>query len=317
MRRYHIIVLCLLIPGLIACEALQPPSTPLPTATLGPTATPVPTRTPVPTWTPTPVPTPTPIPPVRLKIEWPTQVSPLTPLPVAARLIPPTDILVYGRLSARVVDPRGQTYATFALTERDGNRYTSREALHLPLEPVSGLWRVVVDVDLGLPWTGPPSMLFVIEPVTFREWGAPLPAGVSMRIPTAFAEVVAQGGADAGGRVWTYDAGEVGLWWVPGPMEKLSVSGAVVVLEATYTSDDRHPAPATPVVAQPLTWGGREAFEFAEVWPDPQGGQGRAWVIRGDDFRLYVLRVRAVGTAEIPGLHLDVAYTFGFSEDSG
>jgi hypothetical protein len=240
----------------------------------------------------------------------------MMPLPVAVRWAPPPGITGDVRFSATVINPEGKIHAAFALTEHEGDRYYSSELLHLPLEPMQGLWWVTVRVESALEYVGIPVFSFQADPVVFRDLTPVLPAGVALRLPEGFEEVVVQGDLLAGGRVWTHGQGEVGLWWAPGPTQELLWNNALVMLEATYPADERYAPPAPPTEVLPLQWQGRTAFEFAEMWPDAEGGPGTAWVIQGADFRLYVLRARAVGVSEIPALLVDVAHTFGFSGSS-
>jgi hypothetical protein len=295
--------------ALAACASAVVPD--VPTAL---PSTPTPTPTLVPTWTPTPVPTATPIPPALLTIDWPETVSPLNSVPIEVSLVAPPGLAANATILATVMDPVAQVYATFALTERRGDRYGALEELSLPFTPLPGYWWLIVHVESQLPIVGDPALFFEIDPVPLRDLGAGLPAAVTLQVPQAFAEAVAQGDAQAGGRVWTYGRGEVGLWWAPGPMEALTMSNALVLLEATHAADGRFDAPPALSEALPTTWQDASAFEFPEVWPGPAGGPGRAWVIKGADHMLYVLRVRALGAGTIPALHAEVAETFGFTE---
>ncbi len=301
------LLFALSVAALLSCTTASPP------ATVTPTSSPTRTPTPQPTWTPTPVPTATPIPSARLEIHWPDAVSPLTPQPVEVSLIPPPGLDASASISATVLDPEDSVRATFSLTTQEGDRYRSTEALTLPLKPLSGFWWLIVHVDSELPIAGRNARYFEIAPVALRELTGTVPSAVTMQVPEGFDEVLAQGDSSAGGRMWTHDSGEVGLWWAPGPAEELLLNNAVTMLEATYAADSRYET--LPVLeALPTSWQDRTAFEFSETWPEPDGGPGRAWVIQGDDFWLYVVRVRAVGEAEIPALHWDVAQTFAFSE---
>ncbi|MGC9520699.1 MAG: hypothetical protein ACP5HG_02300 [Anaerolineae bacterium] len=301
-----VLLLALLAVGIGGCTAV-------PTTAVQPTPSPTPTSTPLPTWTPTPAPTPTPIPSAQLEIHWPDVVSPLTPQVLEVSLVPPPGLDANASISATIMDPEPSVYATFALTARAGNRFRATEALTLPLQPPSGFWWLIVHVDAELPVAGRNARYFEIAPVVFRELTGTLPSAVTMQVPEGFDEVLAQGDPYAGGRVWAHEAGEVALWWAPGPAEELLLHNAVTMLEATYAADSR--SETSPALdALPTTWQGRTAFEFSETWPEPEAGPGRAWVIQGDDHWLYALRLRAVGQSEIPTLHRDVAQTFAFSE---
>ncbi len=230
-----VVLIILVIFVLTACGTPAVP-TALPT-------TPALTATPAPTWTPIPTPTPTPIPPARLTIDWPASVSPLNPAPLAVSLMPPAGTSVNATITATVMDPEAQIYRTFALTDRQGVRYSAPEGLMLPFQPLPGYLWLIVHVDADLPIVGEPALSFVPEPVPVRDLAEILPAAVTLQVPQAFAEAVAQGDVVAGGRVWIYGRGEVGLWWAPGPAEVLTVSNALVLLEATHAADGRFDAP--------------------------------------------------------------------------
>lgn len=276
------------------------------------THTPGPSPTPVPTWTPTPVPTATPIPPAHVEALVPDGVSPLEPVTLGALFVPPEGVAVEARLSATVMDPAAEVYATFELSEREGSRYLAAAPLQLPLAPLPGYWWLIVHTEMQVPVMGDPARFFKIEPVVFRELTGTLPSGVTIRMPLAFDEVLAQGDRRAGGRIWRHRDGEVALWWSPGPTEDLLLSNALVALESTYAADERETAAPTPTEVFETTWQDRQAFEFPENWPGGDGGPGVAWVIQGEDEWLYILRVRATGGDAIPLLHLQVAETFGF-----
>jgi len=309
MHNRFVVPVILVILVLTACGAPAVPAVPtaLPT-------TPAPTVTPAPTWTPTPSPTPTPVPPARLTIDWPASVSPLSPVPLAVSLMPPAGMSANATITATVMDPDARVYGTFALTERRGVRYSAPEGLLLPFRPLPGYWWLIVHVESDLPIVGDPAVFFEPAPVLLRDLSGMLPPAITLQVPQAFAEAVSQGDVGAGGRVWTYGRGEVGLWWAPGPAEALTVSNALVLLEATHAADGRFEAPPAPSEAVPATIQSAPAFEFPEVWPGSAGGPGRSWVIQGADHTLYVLRVRALGSDAIPALHAEVAETFGFVE---
>ncbi|MGC9348363.1 MAG: hypothetical protein ACP5JG_09525 [Anaerolineae bacterium] len=306
-----VVVFASMVSGIVGCGGLQLTPTPSPM----PSLTPSPTATPPPTWTPTPIPTATPIPPAELTVRWPDTVSPLTPVPVEAMLVQPPGVEAHAEISATVMDPEAAVYATFDLTSVGGGRYRSSEFLQLPLEPLPGYWWLIVHVSSQLPVTGDPALFFSASPVAYRALSG-LPADVQIQVPAAFKEVVAQGSMWAGGRVWTFGAGEVALWWAPGPTEELLLNNALVMLEATQAAGggdgEELPSVSEAIVT---TWQGRPAFEFPERWKGPGGGPGRAWVIQGSDFWLYTLRVRALAAASVPPLHREVAQTFAFVEN--
>jgi hypothetical protein len=294
---------------LVACSDPEAPArTPEPTATLTPTATPSPTPT------PTPTPTATPVPPAQLTLRWPETVSVFEPVPVEVLLEPPSGSAIEAQIRATVMDPKNEVYATFELTEREGDLYRSPDLLRLPFDALPGAWWFFVHVSAPVPVVGDAALFFHIAPIVYRDLSDVLPPGVTIEVPVDFTEVVAQGDLWAGGRVWQYGDGEVALWWVPGPVEDFLVSNALVVLEATYDAHGRLDALPSPLEALPVEWQGRPGFEFPEVWPVPDGGHGRAWVIQGSDYWLYVLRVRAVGTPAISTFHEEIAKTFAFVE---
>jgi hypothetical protein len=299
-------LLLLVIAGLAAC------ATPTPSPTV--TATPTATATPVPTWTPTPVPTATPIPPAELKIDWPSTVSPLTPVPVEVALVAPPDIDAHAQISATVMDPEAKVYATFELAAADGERYQSAELLQLPLEPLPGYWWLILHVESRLPVVGKPAVFFEAASVAYRDLTGVLPEAVTLKVPQGFEVAAAQGDPWAGGRIWAHHDGEVSLWWAPGPTEALLLNNAIAMVEATYAADERYQSWPTVSEVVETTWQGRPAFQFPEHWPEPDGGEGQAWVIQGDDFWLYVLRVRTRNAAPPPSLHMQVARTFAFKE---
>ncbi len=224
--------------------------------------------------------------------------------------MPPPGVNAAARIGATVMDPEAQVYASFSLSERDGNVYRSPELLQLPLEPLSGYWWLIVHVDSGLQVVGDPALFFGVDPVVFRDLTGTLPSAVTMQVPVGFDEVVAQGDPWAGGRVWAHGGGEVALWWAPGPTEDLAVSNALAILESTYAADPRGSDPPTVSEFLPIDWQGRPGFAFPETWPGSGGGPGRAWVIQGPDYWLYVLRVRGTGIDHIPSLNEAVAETF-------
>ena len=282
------------------------------TELLPPAITPVPTFTPSPTPPPSPTPTATPIPPLALTIRWPRPVLPLLPpAPIAVELVPPPGVDVEAMVSAGVLAPDGTIYERFVLEPQGGNLYVAAEPLQLPLDPPAGAWRLVIAVNSPLAVAGDWELLFHPAPLRLHDLTEVLPAAATLRVPQDFVEVTAQGDVWAGGRVWRYGEGELALWWAPGPTEPLLFNNAFVMLEATHDPE------ASPRVLDMVEteWQGRTAFLFHEKWRGSEGGPSEAWVVQGDDYWLYVLRVRAVSAEEIPSLIRQVGETFTLGEE--
>lgn len=304
MKKLVYLSLCVI--WLAACSP-TPAALP-PTATRSATLTPTTTLTPIPTWTPTLTPTPTPIPPVIVNVTWPEQVSALEPPLVIADVTLPPGVAPAIAVSAKVYDPTASVYSAFDLVRQRGGRYVSAAPFQLSLDAPAGHWWLVVHVETTLDVTGERMLAFEPVPIEFRALTDTLPAGVTLRAPVAFTEVITQGDQYAGGRVWQYNDGEIALWWAPGPTEPLLLNNAVVMLEATHDPD----APLETHFVEETKWHGRTAFVFQEQWPGRAGGPAEAWVIQDVNFWLYVLRVRAVGTEIIPTLMQEIAATFAF-----
>ncbi|HOU12058.1 MAG TPA: hypothetical protein PKZ84_03000 [Anaerolineae bacterium] len=309
MKRQSYCGLCILLILLAACDAtpVAPTATPTPAATAPPTAIP----TPIPTWTPTLPPTPTPVPPLGVSIKWPERVSALEPPSVVVDIVPPPGIAPVVIIRAKVYDPTAQVYSTFDFVRQSGNRYVSTTPLRLSLNAPAGHWWLVVEVKSTFDLIGERMLAFEPAPIEYRALTDTLPAGVSLRVPVAFTEVITQGDQYAGGRVWQYGDGEIALWWAPGPTEALLFNTAIVMLEATHDPE----APPEVELVEETKWQGRTAFHFQEQWPGSAGGPAAAWVIQGKNYWLYVLRIRAVGTDAIPTLMQEIAATFAFDED--
>jgi hypothetical protein len=206
-----------------------------------------------------------------------------------------------------VLYPDFTPYQAFALTPIEGNLYRSEEMLQLPLQPTAGKWWIKIDVESELRVVGKTTLAFRPEAVPFHNLVETLPSGTDLLVPTDFVEAASRGDQTAGARVWRHADGEVSLWWAPGPVKPLLLNTAIVMLEATYGTDG-------PAVAngRETEWQGQTAFLFDERWPGPEGGPGRAWVIQGPDYWLYVLRVRAIGQDAIPVIAQQVGETFAF-----
>ncbi len=229
-------------------------------------------------------------------------------MPVEVELLPPPGISVTATVRAVVRLPGGRLYRSFDLQPGEGNRYISAEPLQLPLRPPEGDWRLYVSVQSALRVVGERQLFFQPTPVHFHDLNGRLPAGVTLSVPRDFDEVWAEGDRVAGGHVWRYENGEIGLWWAPGPAEPLLFSTALVMLEATYGLD----APAIERFEE-TTWQGQRAFLFYENWPGAEGSPAEALVIQGPNHWLYVLRLRALGDSAIPTVLSLVRETLAFA----
>ena len=280
---------------LTACAAPAPPATSAPVPTGTPTAAPTPTLSPMPTATP--------LPPFAVTIRRLDGVSAVAPTPVAVDLVPPPPEPAPA-IVASVLDPTGALYGRFDLAHQGGGRYVASAPLQPPLEPRSGPWRVVVGVNTQRALIGDQTLTFEPAPIAFRPLPETLPSGVSLRVPEAFEAVAAQGNARAGYRRWTYADAELGLWWAPGPTEALQRDTALMMLEAVREAN----APALATFEE-TTWGERAAFTFAE------GPSARGWVLQDAAYQLYVLRLRAPESGDLPDVVREAAQTFHFVAD--
>ena len=278
-------------------------ATPLPTATLSPAST----GTPAPTLTPSPTPT---LLPAMLKLLNPAEVSAVNPVYVEVLLVPPASGTVTAGMIATVLTPDGKVYARFNLRQQGELRYVAEQPLVLPLDPPAGMWRLVVGLSASRPVIGEQTLDFSPAQVAFRDLAEVLPAGVTLRLPQAFTEVLAQGDEWAGGRVWRYGESELALWWAPGPTEELLYDNALVMLEAVHAASGEE-LPEL-LAGEELDWQGRAAFRFQGEWPGQEGGPAETWVLQDDAHWLYVLRARACGVEEIPALLAEVQATFEF-----
>ncbi len=212
-------------------------------------------------------------------------------------------------VSAKVYDPASSVYQVYDFVRQGQRRYVSTTPVQLSLDAPAGHWWLVVHVETPLNVTGERMFAFQPAPIAYRLLTDTLPAGAMLQVPLAFNEVIAQGDQYAGGRVWQYNGGEIGVWWAPGPTEALLLNNAVVMLEATHDPT----APPEVLDGEEIKWQDRAAFHFRERWPGKSGGPSEAWVIQDKNFWLYVLRVRAVGMETIPSFMQEIAAKFALS----
>jgi hypothetical protein len=296
--------------ALVACAPPTPVLIPTATAPATPAEIQTPTPSPTPPLTPSPQPTATPIPPLELDIDWPEHASALQPVPLEVNLVPPPGVTVTATVWATVRGPGGVPRWQIELAPRGGNLYAADEPLQLPLEPPEGRWLVVVYVQSSIPVIGERHVMF--QPtMLFHDLADALPAGAALRVPQDFVEVLAEGDQWAGARVWRYGNSELGLWWVPGPVEPLLLNNAITLLEATYNPQ----APATALDVEETEWQGQPAFLFREERSGTDGGPAETLVVQAPDYWLYALRVRSTGKEAIPAVFYLVRETFAFLDE--
>lgn len=316
------VALAILALGMVACGPSRamdatatatavPASTTVPSPpTMTPTAAPTPTTAPTPTVTPEPT--------LRISVLWPERVSPLEPIPVEITFDPPP-VDAQLAVSATVLQPNGERYAVFELAPDSASggsnpaHYVAPEPLRLPLMPASGTWWLVAHVEVPYPLVGFRVRTFIAETPSFRDLAGVLPDGVRIQVPEAFETRIATGGPQAGGRVWGYEGGELGLWWTPGPAEALTLTTARMMVEASRAANAPTGLPPEVAASESLTWQAQPAYRFEERWEDASS-VGVVWVIQDDQDWLYVLRLRPAEDGWMPGLLEATADTLSFGD---
>ena len=299
-----LLTVCLFTLGLVLLFAAQcvpsepPPPPPTPTWTVTPSPTPLPTSTP----------TATPIPPLQVTLEWPPDASALNPVSPEVRIVSPPGVEADVTVSAILFDPQGAAYWKALLAPQGDGVFSTDDSVQLPMDPPDGDWRLQLYLQSSLLVQGELSRVFQPVPIEYRDLTSTLPSGVALLVPSSFAEVQGQGDQVSGLRVWETEGGDIGLWWAPGPTEPLLLNNAIVMLETTYAPGNE---PAILSVEE-VDWLGQPAFSFGEDWADAAIGASRALVIQSPNYWLYVLRVRALGGAEVPYLVRQVSESFQF-----
>jgi len=301
-------VVWLFLPVLSSLMISCMPVGPMP-ITLMPTLAPTVSSTSTPVLSPTP--TVTPVPPHVVNIRWPERASALEPVTIKVDVQSPRGFAEELRVSAILFNPENVPVWSADLVKGDGGLYYGQEPVVFSLLPNEGDWRLQVYVQSSLRVEGELSHTFQPSPIAFRELSGTLPTQASMLVPEEFDEELALGDQVAGARVWRYGEGEVSVWWAPGPTEPLLLNTAIVMLEATFDPE------ASPRVlnVEENQWAGQRAFVFTESWPEAADGPAEAWVIQGPEYWLYVLRVRPVGTSEVPSLLQEIRDTFMFQRE--
>lgn len=207
------------------------------------------------------------------------------------------------RVWTRVIDSHYRLWWESDLTRTGTTTYSAATPLHLPLASDPGDWLLTVFVQSTAPVSGVHSLRFRPEPVALRDLAGQLREGVTVLIPWVFITAQAEGDQTAGGRVWKGAAGEVGLWWVPGPAEALTQDTAQMMAEATHPTGES----VQLVAAEAIEWKGLPAYRFSERWSE---GSAEAVVVQGSDRWLYLLRVRGLDGQALPPLLLDIQGTF-------
>ncbi|RME37947.1 MAG: hypothetical protein D6793_03495, partial [Thermoflexia bacterium] len=92
-------------------------------------------------------------------------------------------------------------------------------------------------------------------------------------------------------------------WWTPGPTKRLTLDTAQMVVEATHPTTGGVEITATTAIP------GKEprGFQFSERWPD---GSAEAILLQGADYRLYLLRAKTRGAADLSPLMQQIYRTF-------
>jgi len=264
------------------------------------------------------MPTVTPEPKLRVSVLWPERVSPLEPVPVEITFDPPP-VGAQVVISATVLQPDGERYAVFELAPDSASggsnpaHYVAAEPLRLPLMPASGTWWLVAHVEAPYPLVGFRVRPFTVETPSFRDLDGVLPEGVTIQVPEAFETLVATGGPQAGGRVWAYGGGELGLWWTPGPAEALTLTTARMMVDASHATNARIGLPPEVAASESLPWQEQPAYRFEERW-GAAPPVGVVWVIQDDQDWLYVLRLRPAEDGRVPKLLEATAGTLSFSD---
>lgn len=273
------------------------------TGCAGSASVPSPTALPPATVAPTPDPTATPIPAVALAVSWPADASALEDITLEVQLPELVERDPDASVRARILDPAGQVWWESDLAAAEGGIYRAVEPLHLPLEPLPGDWRLTVFIDAAVPVNGARTILFRPDPVPLRDLSGQVRPGIGLVVPRPFAVVRYEGDEVAGARVWTRGAAEVGLWWVPGPAERLTQDTAQMLVDATTPTD----APVELAAVEAIEWHDLPGFRFRERWTD---GPAEALVVQGPDRWLVLLRVRALDGGPVPALLLDIQASF-------
>ncbi|MBN1955087.1 MAG: hypothetical protein JW900_08565 [Anaerolineae bacterium] len=275
---------------LAACGPPPAPPSPTPPPAPSPTAAP----------TPSPTPTLTPPAPVSIHVEWPALVNGLQDFTLRVRLEGIEERDPETRVWAWIMDDRYRLQWMDDLQPVGNGEYVAPTSLHIPMEVRPGDWQLTVSILSQAALSGERALTFRARPVPLRELDGGIRPNIVLRIPLAMIANYAEGDAVAGGRTWTGPPGEVGLWWVPGPVEPLRVDTAQMLVEATYPQA----APPEILAAEAAEWHGLEAVRFYEQWPE---GPAEALVVRGSDLWLYLLRVRSTHGSPISPLLQDIA----------
>ena len=288
---------CTVLPAVVLLLGL------LLTGCAGSASVPSPTALPVATVAPTPEPTATAIPAVELLMSWPADASALEDITLEVQLPELAERDPDASVRARILDPAGDVWWESGLAAAEDGTYRAVEPLHLPLETPPGDWRLTIFIDAAVPVNGARTILFRPDPVPLRDLGGQVRPGISLLIPRPFAVVRYEGDEVAGARVWTRGAAEVGLWWVPGPAERLTQDTAQMLVDTTIPTE----APVELLAVEAVEWHDLAGFRFSERWPD---GPAEALVVQGPDRWLVLLRVRALDGGPVPALLWDIQASF-------
>jgi hypothetical protein len=244
---------------------------------------------------------------VQLTILWPDNASALEDFAFQVSLPGMAERDPGAVVTARLTDPLGEIWWESGLYPVDQELYQADSILHLPLDPPPGDWRLTIFIDAQVPVNGGRTIFVQPAPVLLRGLGEQVPQGISLLVPRSFTAIRHEGDQISGVRVWSMLDGEVGLWWLPGPAEPLSLDTASVMLAASHPED----ANVEILSLQTLEWGDLSGFRFVEDWFE---GPAEALLVQGPDRWLYLVRVRALDDGEISPLLRDIQASFGLTE---
>jgi hypothetical protein len=238
-----------------------------------------------------------------MTIRWPTAVTALHETRVWVELPGLGERDPAARVWARVIDSANVVRWQSDLEQREGDVYTARVPLQIPLQPERVEWWLVVFVGTRTPLDGQRAVRFTLEPVPLRDLHGRVRPGVVLHVPQAFATTQQEGDEVAGFTVWRRANDQVELWWVPGPAEALTLDTAQTMLAATLPSDQT----VEVLAVEPLEWAGLTGFHITERWEE---GPAQSMVVQAPDQWLILLRLRSLNGEDVSPLLRGIQATF-------